>query len=322
MNLSLLEDHESEVKDNLTRIKYKLQSTDDKFEDIMTYAKILDHIEKQEQQDWTLWKFKQIMLHQGPLKPDDPHYLGSMYNVKMEWEDGTTTCEPLKIIAADDPVTCAIYAKENQLLDKPGWKQFKRLATRTKKFVRAINQAKLRSYNSAPRYKFGHEVPKNYQEAIRLDQRNKNMRWQDAVGLEMFQLDEYQAFKVTGKVKPQGYKQIKVHLVFDVKHNGRHKARLVADGHLTDVPLESVYSEVVSIRGIRIMSFLSDLNDLELWQTDIGNAYLEAETSKKNCILTGPEFGEERQGMYLIIHKVLYGLRTSGKQWHIRFAEC
>ena len=32
---------------------------------------------------------------------------------------------------------------------------------------------------------------------------------------------------------PQGYQKIRVHLIFAVKYDGRHKARLVADGHLT-----------------------------------------------------------------------------------------
>lgn len=49
-----------------------------------------------------------------------------------------------------------------------------------------------------------------------------------------------------------------------MKHDGRHKARLVADGHLTDMPLDSVYSGVVSLRGLRIVAFLTELNDLEL----------------------------------------------------------
>ena len=288
----------------------------------MTYAEVLEHIEKQEQHDTTLWRFKRIVSHQGPLRPDDPHYKGSSYNVKLEWEDGSMTYEPLHIIAADDPVTCAIYAKDNGLLETEGWKRFKRLAQRTKKFLRAINQAKLRSYNTAPKYKYGFQVPKNYKEAKRLDEMNGNTKWQDAIDLELAQLDEYETFKVYGRVKPRNYKEIKVHLVFDVKHDGRHKARMVADGHLTDIPLQSVYSGVVSIRGIRIVTFLSELNDLELWQTDIGNAYLEAYSSEMNRIKAGPEFGTERQGMFLIIVKALYGLRSSGKMWHIRFAEC
>jgi hypothetical protein len=61
--------------------------------------------------------------------------------------------------------------------------------------------------------------------------------------------------------------------VFDVKHDGRCKARLVADGHLTD---ESVYSGVVSLRGFRLVMFLDELNNLEVWATDVSNAYLEA----------------------------------------------
>ena len=32
---------------------------------------------------------------------------------------------------------------------------------------------------------------------------------------------------------------------------------MVAAGHLTDVPIESMYSGVISLRGIRLMIFLA-----------------------------------------------------------------
>ena len=95
----------------------------------------------------------------------------------------------------------------------------------------------------------------------------------------------------------------------------------MADGHLTDTPVESVYSGVVSLRGLRLMLFLAELNQLKLYSTDIGNAYLEAETKEKLYIIAGREFGQQ-QGHILIIHKALYGLKTSGKRWHERFSEC
>ena len=41
-----------------------------------------------------------------------------------------------------------------------------------------------------------------------------------------------------------------MHLIYDVKHDGRRKCRCVAGGHLTGPPIESVYSPVVSIRGL------------------------------------------------------------------------
>ena len=99
----------------------------------------------------------------------------------------------------------------------------------------------------------------------------------------MSQLDEHGTFinHGIGKIAPQGHKIISTHLSYDIKHNGRYKARCVADGHLTDIPMDSVYSGVISLRGLRIMLFLVELNKIDIWATDIGNAYLEAKTSKK-----------------------------------------
>ena len=109
--------------------------------------------------------------------------------------------------------------------------------------------------------------------------------------------------------------------MFDVKHDGRHRTCLVADGHLTDVPVESNYSGVVSLRGFRFLGFLAELNGMKLWGTDISSAYLEAYTKEKVCIMAGPEFGP-LAGHRLLIDRALYGLRTSGQRWHDRFAEC
>ena len=54
---------------------------------------------------------------------------------------------------------------------------------------------------------------------------------------------------------------------------------------------------------------LSELNQLELWGTDIGNAYLEAHTKEKLFIVAGPEF-DDLEGHFLVIDRVLYGTRT------------
>ena len=106
-------------------------------------------------------------------------------------------------------------------------------------------------------------------------------------------------------------------MVYNVKHNGCHKARLVTGGHLTGPPLESIYSGVVSLRSLRIVIFLAELNDLKLWGADIGNIYLEAHISEKVYIVAGPEFGK-KEGHTLIINKALYGLKSSGARWHER----
>jgi Reverse transcriptase (RNA-dependent DNA polymerase) len=66
---------------------------------------------------------------------------------------------------------------------------------------------------------------------------------------------------------------------------------------------------------------LAELSKLQLWATDIGNAYLKAYMTEKVYVIAGPEFGE-REGHILIISKALYGLRSSGARWHDRIADC
>jgi hypothetical protein len=186
-----------------------------------------------------------------------------------------------------------------------------------------VNQAKLRSFRLAPKYKYGFEVPRDYGHTIRLNEQNGNTNWQQSTKLEFDQMDEYDTFTNLGrggKAPTKEYKKIHVHLIYDIKHNGRHKARYVADGHLTDAPIDSVYSGVVSLRGLHMLIFLAELNQLETWAMDIGNAYLEAKTSEMVYIVAGREFGS-RKGLTLVIFKALYGLRTSSLRWHERFSD-
>ena len=135
---------------------------------------------------------------------------------------------------------------------------------------------------------------------MQFDSENKISKWYDAIKLEMESMLEYKVFKrwdkaILDKPKkvtnpPKGYHRIKVHLVFAVKFDSRHKARLVADGHLTPEPIENIYSGVVSLRNLRLVIFLGKPNHLELWGADIGNAYLESFTDEKLYIVAGPEF--------------------------------
>ena len=261
-------------------------------------------------------RFSSIDEHYGPLKKRDVEYKGSTWNVGVNWEGSEPTYEPLKLIAECDPVMCAIYAKKNGLLNLPGWKQFKNLASKQKKIIRLINQTKLQSFRAKPTYQYGIMVPKNHTEAMMMDKENNNDNWSKAEKLELEQIDQYEVFENLGTdgVIPDGYKKIRVHFVYAIKHDGCHKARLVAGGHLTDVPDYSITSSVVSLRGLRTVIFIAELNELELWTTDVGNAYLEAPTQEKVYIVGGPEF-RDRQGCSMIIKKALYGLRSSGLRW-------
>jgi hypothetical protein len=94
-------------------------------DEIRTYNEILDHIERDsndlEKDAEQVYKFRQISAHQGPLRASDKDYKGSLYNILVEWETGETTYEPLDLIAEDEPISCAEYARRNRLLDTPGF---------------------------------------------------------------------------------------------------------------------------------------------------------------------------------------------------------
>ena len=107
----------------------------------------------------------------------------------------------------------------------------------------------------------------NDEQALKMDERNSNFKWRDCNHLGLTQLNDYEIFIDKGKrgTPPAEYKKISSHFVCDVKHDGRHKARYVADGHKTDTPLESVYLGVVTLQGIIFIVFLAELNGLELW---------------------------------------------------------
>ena len=186
-----------------------------------------------------------------------------------------------------------------------------------------LNQARRanRKIRPVPMYKFGIQVPHDAAEAIRLDEKNGNKKWQDCMKVEIETLNMYNTFKDMGKIKHvEGHSKIPVRFVFDVKHDLRHRARLVAGGHRTEKTMEGTYSSVVSLKSIRIALLAAELNGLDVMCGDISSAYLEAKCREKVYFIAGPEFGE-LEGHLLIIYKALYGLRSAGASWHRKLAD-
>ena len=292
--------------------------TEEEREELMTHSDACNHVcrEQSKLEDGeTHWKFRRILAHEGPLTHQDENCKGCSYNLPVEWETGEQTTEPLNVVTADDPVTVALCAKENRMLDTDGWKNLRRTARREKALTRLVNQAKLRSFQVAPKFQCGHQAPRNCREAMALDRQNGNNDWKKAISKELEQLEEHETFIDRGPFSqvgvPKGYQLIGTQWVFAIKHDGRHKARLVAMGNPTAVPLNSVCAGAVSLRGLRIVLFLAERNGLETWATDIGNAHLEARTQEKVCIKAGKAFGA-LEGHLLVIQAAPCGLRSSG----------
>jgi hypothetical protein len=189
-----ISDHESNVRHSDDHVKFRISVNEDEYKEIITYNEFMDFIEKNQENDAIVWQLRCIVGHQGPLLWHDKDYNGSRFNVLVEWENGEITTEPLSVIAANDPMTCAAYAREHDLLDVEGWKCFRNLAKGEKHFLCLIKQAKMKSYRQSLKYKFGYRIPKDYEEALKLDEHNQNAKWKDATITMMSQLKEYECF--------------------------------------------------------------------------------------------------------------------------------
>ena len=107
-----------------------------KVEELTSYRQLLDHLEAAANENNEisddLYKFRALIGHKGPLKATDHNWKGCKYKVVVDSETGEKIYEPLSVLAADDPVTCATYTKDNDLLHIDGRKRFRNLARGTK----------------------------------------------------------------------------------------------------------------------------------------------------------------------------------------------
>ena len=84
---------------NHKNIKFLLKLGDGEIEELIAYTElndiISDMVDAEEADPDKPYIYKGIIGHDGPLTARDPNYKGSSYNVKVQWEDGSITWEPL-----------------------------------------------------------------------------------------------------------------------------------------------------------------------------------------------------------------------------------
>ena len=121
--IEAISDHHNVNSMSNPTVKSRCSISNVEYEKVLCYNQIFEYLAKNDID--IVWKFKEIIGHQGPLSQNHKNYKGSMYNMTILWENGETSLEPLSLIAADDPVSCAIYARKTFspiFQDGKGWK--------------------------------------------------------------------------------------------------------------------------------------------------------------------------------------------------------
>jgi hypothetical protein len=103
------------------------------------------------------------------------------WNLCVEWKDGTTSWERQMELKESKPVEVDEYDAAKSFLDSPVFVWW--ASHVLKKRIRIISAVTKRYHKRT--HKLGIEVPKSWDDCVRLDKENDNTLWQDAVRKEM-----------------------------------------------------------------------------------------------------------------------------------------
>jgi hypothetical protein len=133
-------------------------------------------------------------------------------------------------------------------------------------------EAKLSTDQHSPNFKSGALLRFDYKHALQINTDNNVHLWELflvtllSLVTEMDQINENETIHNMGRgMKPPcDYQQIRVHFIFDIKHDLLQKSQLIVGGHITEPSKDSIYSGVVSLRSLRLCMFLRELNGLKV----------------------------------------------------------
>jgi hypothetical protein len=145
-------------------------------------------------------------------------------------------------------------------------------------------------------------------------------KWQVAIDTELGSCLDYGVWEEVGL--PEGKQALPSFFIFEIKRDGRHKARLVAGGHRQrqGLDLDETYASVGSYRTMRMMMAVAAHEDLELRQFDVRTAFLNG-WLKDEVYLQVPH-GLVRKlgtgGKVLRLRRAIYGLKQASRAWNER----
>ncbi len=166
----------------------------------------------------------------------------------VQWANGTCQWIDLKILKESNPVHIVEYVTARNIADKPAFAWWVPYVLRKRDVI--VSTVTTRVWKTS--HKYGIELPTSVKHAIKIDQKNGNTLWQDALLKVMDNVCV--AFEILGpgmKVPP-GWHKASGHLVFDMKMDFTRKARWVKDGHKTPDSVTSSFAGIVSHDSIHI----------------------------------------------------------------------
>lgn len=125
--------------------------------------------------------------------------------------------------------------------------------------------------------------------------------------------------------RPQNKKVLTNKWVFKTKRNSegeieKYKARLVARGHIQEasVDYEEIFAPVTRYEIIRTLLAAAVEEEMHVHQMDVVSAYVQGSLNDEVFMEQPKIFMEENDERVCKLHKPLYGLKQSGREWYKR----
>src|SRR6266481_4295439 len=145
--------------------------------------------------------------------------------------------------------------------------------------------------------------------------------WEEAMKTELIALEETGTWVL---VERPSVNIVGSHWVYRLKCDAtgkivKYKARLVAQGftQALGIDFNETFAPVAKLTSNRIILALAALNDWEVHQVDVKNAYLNADLDEEIYMMQPPGFAAPgREDWVCLLKKALYGLKQAGRQWY------
>jgi hypothetical protein len=144
----------------------------------------------------------------------------------------------------------------------------------------------------------------------------KQKEWKDACHEELESLQKRNVYELVKL--PPGRKAIKNRWVFDIKSDGRKRARLVAKGfsQVEGLDYDEIFSPVVRFESVRLLFALAALENWHMTALDVKTAFLYGQLDEEIYMEQPEGFKVKGQEFKVLrLRRAIYGLKQASLAW-------
>lgn len=158
------------------------------------------------------------------------------------------------------------------------------------------------------------------------EEASQDARWREAMNKELHALQNNRTWSLVHL--PQGKRAIGSKWVYKIKYNPdgtieRCKARLVAKGYsqVEGLDYNETFAPVAKFATVKCLLAVAAARKWELHQLDVNNAFLNGDLDEEVFMKVPEGYPKQEKGIVCRLHKSLYGLKQSSRQWFGKLSE-